>query len=537
MEQPIRSIDYDATIAAGCARPRHSAWLISALACAVILLWFMAREELRGSDGMLSWYLIPLTLCGILIGEDAVRWFRGEIDVFDPIGIVGLFGVHFFLLAPLLHTAWNYWIEEVVPPSDWRTWLGGMAVLNLVGLMAYRATRSWVCAGVAQGKSAAVVWRLDRARFNRYLKWMLLVSAGLQIAIYARFGGLSGYLAAVARDEHVFLGFQWIAMISEIFPVLALMGYAVHTWARPKPSWPTLLLILLAYCVLKLFFGGLYGSRNNILFAVFWAVGIVHFAIRPVPKQLILGGILAMIPFLYVYGFYKSAGIEGLQRALRSPQARADVAEEIHRPIEVPILGDLGRSDVQAFVLYRLMQPESDYQYSFGRTYVGAVLALLPGPIWRDRPPTKAKEGTIALFGREAYRDRPLSATYAKDRYDGRTSRLFGITGEAMLNFGPLSVPVAMAVLGFVVGWVRRWMLAWDKQDMRRLILPFLVNLCVMLLLLDSDNTVTMLQQNLFVPLAFLSVTSTRYIAARQSVRRKCRPPAAIPASPPEGSP
>ena len=66
-----------------------------------------------------------------------------DLDVFDPIGILGLFGVQLFLLAPLLHVSWDYWLDEVIPPRDWRPWLGGMAALNFVGLLAYRATRGF----------------------------------------------------------------------------------------------------------------------------------------------------------------------------------------------------------------------------------------------------------------------------------------------------------------------------------------------------------------------------------------------------------
>jgi len=229
-----------------------------------------------------------------------------------------------------------------------------------------------------------------------------------------------------------------------------------------------------------------------------------------VPKKLVLGGVLGLIPFLYLYGFYKSAGPEGLQRALVSSESRADAAAEIHRPIQSTILEDLGRSDVQAFLLYRLMQPNSDYQYALGRTYVGATLAVLPGPVWRNRPPTKVKEGTEVIYGRGSYRQQSLTSIYAKDRFEGKSSRVFGIAGEAMLNFGPLGAIGAMAILGLVVGWVRRWMLTWDRTDVRRLLLPFLINLCVMLLILDSDNIITMLEEDFILPLIILAAASTR---------------------------
>ncbi len=509
MEPASLSPDRRATIVPG-AMGRYSAWLLSSVFCALVLLVFAVEQELSGSDELMHWFVIPVALGGLVITVDAVRWLRGEVDVFDPIGIVGLFGVHFFLLAPLLHVAWNYWIEEVVPPSDWRPWLGGMAMLNLAGLLAYRAVRGHVVAGMARSGKAPTFWQLDPARFRMYVTGALVVAAALQVWVYAKFGGIWGYISAVQHEEHIFLGSERIATIAESFPILAMMAYAVYTWDRKKPSWPTLLAVLAGFTALKMLFGGLYGSRNNIIFAVFWGAGIIHFGIRPVPKKLVLGGVLALIPFLYLYGFYKSAGPEGLKRAFLSSQARADEAAAIHRPIQSTILADLGRSDVQAFLLYRMLQPQSDYEYGLGRTYVGAVLGILPGPIWRNRPPAKVKEGTEALFGRGSFRADVLHSVYNKDRYEGRTSRVFGIVGEAMLNFGPLSVPVAMAVFGLVVGWVHRWLVTWDARDVRRLLLPFLVNFCVMLLILDADNVIAMLEEDFVFPLVILALASTR---------------------------
>src|SRR5688500_12713778 len=73
------------------------------------------------------WFLIPTILCGALIGGDAIRWFRGRLDAYDPVGLMGVGGFFFFFLAPILHTVWDFWFAEVTPPPDWREWLGQMA--------------------------------------------------------------------------------------------------------------------------------------------------------------------------------------------------------------------------------------------------------------------------------------------------------------------------------------------------------------------------------------------------------------------------
>ena len=105
------------------AAKRHSPWLLSCLLCGLVLLGFGIAEAIEGSGQCLHWFLLPLTICGILIGVDAARWCTGEVETFDPVGLIGLFGVYFFFVAPLLHLYWGHWIDEVAPPPDWRFWL------------------------------------------------------------------------------------------------------------------------------------------------------------------------------------------------------------------------------------------------------------------------------------------------------------------------------------------------------------------------------------------------------------------------------
>jgi hypothetical protein len=489
---------------------RHNPWYVSGVLCAAIVLLFAVAAATVGSNDLLHWFMIPVLLCGIVIGADAASWITGEVDVFDPIGILGLFGVHFFLLAPMLHVSCGYWAEETQPPADWRPWLGAMAALNLLGLLVYRFARAYCGPGRPSASPVAAVWRVRPGAWGWWFGGALLLAGALQAWIYASYGGLWGYVSAVQRAEHSFLGSSWIAMVADSFPILAWMGYAILLRRRPAPSWPTLLCALAVFAALKLLFGGLHGSRSNTIFALFWAVGIVHLCIRPVPKKLILGGTAMLVLFMYVYGFYKSGGMEGLQRALESSDARAQMEEETHRPLRATVLGDLGRSDIQAAVLYRLTRPQSDYQLGLGRSYLGGLLTILPGPLWRDRPPTKVREGTEALYGRGSYRERPLNATYDKDRFLGMSVAVYGLAGEAMLNFGPLAAPFSFAVLGLAVGRVRRWAAAWRRRDVRWLLMPFLVNLCLVVLIGDSDNVVAFVMGAGLIPTLVLAMASQR---------------------------
>lgn len=204
---------------------------------------------LQTSDQFLHWFLISITLSGILIGIDAVDWFRGRLNIFDPVGILGLFGFHFFFLAPLLHVYWDEWMLYMIPPPDWRDWLGGMAFLNFLGLLAYRVSRNGFM-GYKQKRSSQTVWHLDRQKFLIIVSFALLVTPVLQIRVYAQYGGILGYIQASTnleeRDAMPCMGL--IFMISESFPILALMAFAVYG-ERKKfgKSWVILALVLLVF--------------------------------------------------------------------------------------------------------------------------------------------------------------------------------------------------------------------------------------------------------------------------------------------------
>ena len=141
------------------------------------------------------------------------------------------------------------------------------------------------------------------------------------------------------------------------------------------------------------------------------------------------------------------------------------------------MLGDLARADQQAFIVYRLSLANLDYKLALGRTYIGTIAQLVPRALWPDRPPNKRKEGTELQYGVGSY-----------DPNGWASARVFGIAGEAMLNFGPLAVPLAYLVFGVVVGGVRGFLTGLREGDTRLLLMPFLITLCFWLLVGDSDT-------------------------------------------------
>jgi uncharacterized membrane protein len=462
--------------------------IIGFLFCeAVASVFLVASEPCR------HWFMVPLVLCGTAITGDAVDWLRGRVDLFDPAGILGFLGVHFFFLAPLLHVFWNAWtIAEANPPAEWRDWLGYMATLNFIGLLAYRSARNAVWRRRPRNGS---VWTLRKRRFIAFLGVALAITLLAQVYVYASFGGISGYIDTYMNHPEDFQGTGWQLMISESFPILAMIGFAV--WARRRDRrWTglSIVLVLAAFCAVQLLFGGLRGSRSNTVWALFWAAGIVHLWVRRIPKTAVFAGMALLLVFLYVYGFYKEQTDKNL-----SLDQRIAIAKKRGRTLQGEILGDLGRADVQAYVLYRIASPGSDYEFAYGRTYLGAAALLIPRTIWPERPPTSVEFGTNMQHYMGAYEPGKIES-----------SKVYGLAGEAMLNFGPSSVTIAFVTLGLLTGWVRRMKDYLLPFDCRLLLTPLLVNLCFAYLAGDSDTTVFFLFKQGLLPAGLIALCSSR---------------------------
>lgn len=455
------------------------------------------------SANLVHWFVIPVSVCGVLIGADAIDWLRGRLDLYDLSGILGVLGLHFFFLAPLLHVSWNFWLRVSAPP-DWRDWLGYMAILNLVGLILYR-----LCRQVLNNKKRLprTYWEIQKSRFHLFVPLCIGIAIAMQIWTYVRFGGISGYMQSRVTNPAAFRGWGWIFMISESAPILATF-FMIERFQERTIGWLRVAFALLLLFALQMLFGGLRGSRSATVLLLFWVVGCIHLLLRPVPRKLVLCGCIFLGAFMYFYGFYKTMGENAVQ-AFSGADKRQQIAQTTGRTSEFLILEDFGRADVQAFILYRLIEDGRDFDYAKGRTYLGALSLLVPSWVMSEKPETKVKEGTEIQSGHGGYV--PTGSV---------SSRVYGLAGESMLNFGPISVPFAYAVFGLLVGWFRKSAGTLLRRDARLLLVPFGVYLCISVLIGDSDNVVFGLIKNGFLPLLVI-LCSVKRIPLRTSARTK----------------
>jgi hypothetical protein len=468
--------------------------LLSTAICLTTLLVMMAT-----SDRMWHWYVIPVLLSGILATRDGAVWLTGRSDAFDPAGLIGMFGFHFFFLSFLLHEYWQFWWHYHAPPLDWRPWLGYAATLNACGLLVYRLVIGY--ARRVKPLRPKTRWRLNRARFVPVWVGLLAFSAALQIYVYSQFGGLLSFVNTrfdIKRlGEDPFAGMGWLTTMAEAFPVLAVVGAAVLTreWAFWRSRWSLPVALGIVF-VLALFFGGLRGSRSTIFFMELWAVTAIHLWVRPISRKLIFVGAIGLFVFMNGYLYYKYGGLEGLKH-LGDAEMLGELANEEYRggtAQQFIVLHDFGRADSEALALY-LLDTTTDFEPVMGRSYVAGALSVVPRAIWPARPPNFFQDKSDLMFGVGT---------------GNRTAWVLGFSAEAALNFGPFAIPVAMGLLGVLIALVRRWQFGLGPFDSRLLILPLFICLPFNVLLGESQLVMYYLVKNGLLPTLLVLTTSQR---------------------------
>ena len=130
-------------------------------------------------------------------------------------------------------------------------------------------------------------------------------------------------------------------------------------------------------------------------------------------------------------------------------------------------------------------------------------LILIPGAILPNKPNNKSQEGTEVMSGKGSY----------NPKEPGRwvSSKVYGLAGETMLNFGSLPVPFTFIILGIIVWRVKRYIVTGNSSDIRLLLLPMMVNFCFMVFISDVDNDIFFLFKNGF-PGLVLGISSKRKV-------------------------
>jgi len=205
---------------------------------------------------------------------------------------------------------------------------------------------------------------------------------------------------------------------------------------------------------------------------------------------------------MYIYGFYKDLGRRAFgiftgEVTLESLQV------ESKRNFRAMILGDFSCADMQTAIVYTLIAKPIPYDYRFGKTYLFSSIKHVPYWMFPPKPYMWSKIAAGTEFQRG-------KGSYAPQIAGGWSTRIYGLAGEVMLNFGPIGVPFAFAVWGYLVGRFRRNLLARYTTDAFLLLVPIFINLAFITLAGDSDNLVYFLIDKIMIPFLVVRMMCTK---------------------------
>lgn len=442
------------------------------------------------------WMVVPTACAGVLLGVDAVDWLRGRLDVLQPRAMVALFGLHLCYLAPLLHVAWDYWPRYIEPAVDWRASLGVLGLVNVAGLGLYRMVLSLRLTPRPRRVE------MDDQRFVVLGALAATVGLAALVTVVVRFGGPLGYLRVVTGDREALAGTGWLLLLAECWPMLvfAVVLVAGRRWFRRHVV--AVLLLVVAFVVVQFVAGGLRGSRSNTVWPTLMAVGLVHLVVVRVRRRALLAGALVLLGFMYVYGFYKSAGTQVLGLASQTTTAGA-LSQQTGRGLSLLLLEDFGRAGTQSMVIDRLGRGG---HLGWGTSYVGDLAKLMPEALVPDPPADKVVLGTDLLYGSGSY------------EAGLRSSRVYGLVGEAMLNFGLAGGALAFVPFAFAVRWADRVWLGAEAGDrlLPKMLAPALAAVAVVTLGSDVDNVLWLLVKQV-LPLAAVVLLARRTLVPQRT--------------------
>lgn len=460
-------------------------WLIASFLVVFCTTIFVAL-----SPQLWHWFLIPTALCGIVLGTDLVGWARGHLDVLEPRALVALFGFHMVFAVPLLHVAWDFWPQYVAPATDWRHSMGVLGLVNLVGLAIYRHIVG------RPMRERPPRFEVDRALLLTWAPWAILVSIAASAVIVMRSGGPLGYLSAIADPDgrETLSGSGWLLVVGESWPLLLFVVILLRRrdWYRTHPGAATLLLF--AFAITQFAVGGLRGDRSNTIWPLLMALGIVSLLVVQVRRSVLVAGIVTGTLFIWLYGFYKATGTDALGIVTGSSSTSA-LSRETGRSMQRVVLEDLGRGGIQAVVVDRFLNGTAGPP-ARGGTYLGALDAVVLPQGLETGAADKRVAGKRVQFG-----------NYGAGG-EFQASRIYGLTGEGIINLGLFGAPLAFVPFALWVRYCTRiYRVARRGSLAAGLVAPCLAVSCVLAFGSDFDNWLWFLIKHALPLLALIWVS------------------------------
>lgn len=444
----------------------------------------------------IDWYLIPLFLCGVMSLQMIIKSaLSGESyqNVYLIVWIVFLINSY---IAPLIHFSHDFWVNYLpFCPTDWNDYALLTSSFYLVGMLIFYAiltppTIVSPCKNEWNEKSSAPY----------IIIFLFIISLLAQLYIYAKMGGIAGYIANYTEGGEGFTGMGKFFIFSELGPSLFLIYLVVRNRGRAV-SGKQVFFFLVILLLMALFFGGLRGSRSNTLFTLIQGILTIHIMLYRFNLKHVVLFVTFFFLFMYVGRLYKDQGekIVDLKNAIETRQSltHGGLSQE-----ETVIVGDLSRYGINTYEICRLID-NSNYDLKWGQTYLWGTLTFIPlGSHIINSLDIKSRSESAQelMYGRNSFRT---------------NSRIFGLLGEWLLNFGIYTFFIPYILMGLIIKQIRMITLkiAQSPNDIRMLMIPVFMVFIPTLILSDSSNVIFFCMKRVLLFYIILRLISNKAIA------------------------
>jgi len=430
--------------------------------------------------------VIPFFLGMLSLLEAVSLGVKKGSTLFHPYVFVSLILVWVLILSPIVSIYYKQYLFYSPKEIDWNKW-----VYICFWFYLFVAVLHYICGLIFLKKVEPnnVDYKLKKKSALFICCFFLLFSMVCQVLVYAKFGGITGYMTTWTEDRSEFDGLGMLFMLAEPFPVLALLSLCLFVRKENLKN-PLLFVvcIFVIFFILKLLFGGFRGSRSNTIWGLFWFAGVIHLYYFKLKKTHLIAGLVFLIVFMNLYSIYKSFGVD----AFSMQHSLEDTGRFNDNPTITILLNDFSRIGLHSYMLYQYYD-FGFYDIKFGQTYLSTINKILP--LWGEFDLyTKNSAGSEILYDRK-------SSLVFQDFYN---SRIYGAYGEALLNFGPIIAVFVFGLFSTFIAFTDNLTRRISNSDPYLFLIPFLSNLCLMSLLADSDNLLFFFFKNGLLIIIFL---------------------------------
>lgn len=446
-------------------------------------------------------FLLILTLSGSLALSDFLDVLRGKRDIFSMRSLVSVVMFHTTYVAPVLHIWVEYYPSFLVLPLSMSEAFMDHAILQFFCVLGYFTFVRVFLKRKEEARDGTSGFPIANDPSRPVIAKWLRTAGTLSFIIFlytvVEAGGPLTWLSAQFDYRNDLTTSGWLITLAEAFPSLFFMSYVagLSKSLSRRALLQRVFLAFVVFVIVTFITSGLRGSRANLVWPTLSALAVIHILFFRVKLRLFAVFAILGVIFAGVYDVYKKSGLDGLQVVQEQGLDAHSADSQYTFGLESVLLGDFSRAAIQAILLDRWNS--AGFKPYLGATYLGDTLLFIPGTEASMTVPHKSLAATDILYGAGA-------AKYT----DEVATRIYGLQGEALINFGPIGAVLIFIPFAYIVARTERLHgKAVMLQSARHVILyATLVPVILLLYLSDFDNVLRNLTSNALLPFIALFV-------------------------------